>query len=481
MLRRSESAPAIKLSDYFQPLYSEADDGLPRFKLLIGGEWRASSDGSTFSVDSPIDGTVIAKAQQASTMDVKAAVESADKARQDIRDIPGIERTEIFEEARREILGHESDFVHVLMTEAGKPERDAEGEVKATADRLKLALEDARRILGEYIPGDWSDDTTGKVALVIREPVGVVAAIAPFNYPLFIAAAKIIPALLAGNSVVVKGASEDPLSLLLFAQTLANAGIPPGALNVLTGRGAMIGDALVSDPRIGLVTFTGSTEVGKHLIQAAGLKKLHLELGGKGMAIVLDDADLELAASKCVEGSLKNAGQRCDAISAILVQDNVADEFVKKAKLALAEWPPGDPWKEKVKVGPLINEDAAVFVEGLVKDACERGAELVAGGRRNGCYFEPTLLDNVPLAARIANEETFGPVLTILRIQSEEDAIRIGRVSRYGLDSCVFTNNFYRMWKLAQRLEVGGHDQRFPATRGRLLSLWGFEGVRDRA
>ncbi len=445
----------LELESFFDPLYTTAPDGIPVFKILVNGRWTSASGNKTFDVMTPIDESVIARAQMVSVKDAKNAVNSAYKNGSKIRDIPGIGRIEIFRKATEIMNEHREDIVRTIMLEAGKPEEEAEGEVQATINRMELTMGEARRIFGEYLPGDWSEDATQKMALVIRQPVGVVVAISPFNYPLFIPAAKIIPALLAGNTVVAKGASADPLALLLYAKVLEAAGLPKGVLNVITGSGSDVGKTLVSDDKVSAVNFTGSTEVGRFVTVHAGIKKLHLELGGKGMAIVLDDADLDLAAERVVAGSLKNAGQRCDAISAVLVLEKVADEFVKKVEEEVDKWKHGDPRRSSVKVGPVIDRRAADRIHGLVQDAVKKGAKLRRGGNHKGCYYEPTLLDNIPLTCRISREETFGPIVTVIRIKNEDEAIEIGKKSRFGLDSCVFTNNFYRMWKIAKRLDVG--------------------------
>jgi glyceraldehyde-3-phosphate dehydrogenase [NAD(P)+] len=315
-------------------------------------------------------------------------------------------------------------------------------------------MEEVKKISGEYIPGDWSDDTRGKIAVVIREPVGVVAAISPFNYPLFIQAAKVIPALLAGNSVVLKPASSTPLSALMFARVLQESGIPNGCLNVITGPGS-IGMKLVEHPHISLVSFTGSTKAGREISRAAEVKHLHLELGGKAVAIVLSDADVGLAARKCVEGAFRNAGQRCDAVSLALVEEGVADLFVEKVLEEAGKWTVGDPRWDDVKMGPLINSSQVERVHRLVVDAVEKGAKLLMGGRFEGNYYQPTVLDHVPKSAEIMWEEIFGPVLPIARVRDVGEALEIASAQRYGLDSCVFTNNFYRMWSVAKRLQVG--------------------------
>ncbi len=443
-----------ELSPFFRSTF-DVRDGIPAFRLFINGLWLEASGGRTFDVDTPIDDTVVARVPDSVPIDVEGAVEAAMVGHRAIEAVPGFERIELLERTRQILLQHKDDFVRVLIAEAGKPPKDAEGEVTATAERLRLAMQEARAIMGEFIPGEWSRDTRGRAAIVTRVPLGVVAAVCPFNYPLFIAAAKTIPALLAGNGVVLKPASDTPLSMLLFARVLEEAGVPRGAFNVVTGRGGTVGEALVSSPKVSMVSFTGSTEVGEAIVRRAGIKKLHLELGGKGMAIVLDDADLDLAAEKCLEGALKNAGQRCDAISAILVFDSVADAFVGKLRHGIRGWKLGDPHEADVKVGPLINRRAAGRVKGLIDDAVANGAKLLYGGECRGCYVEPTLLDRVPLEARIAFEETFGPVAAVMRITDEEEALQVSGMSRYGLDSCVFTQDYRRVWRFARELRVG--------------------------
>ncbi len=452
-----EKKSKLELGEFFANTNSLSEDGFPTFRILANGKWIPSEASNFFDLLSPVDGLKIANIVESSIADANNVVKSAFENKQKIRDIPGIERVEIFNKASNLLLDHKEDFSRTLMLEAGKTRRDAEGEVKATAERMSLTMEEARKIFGEYIPGDWSADTTEKFALVIREPIGVVLAISPFNYPLFIGSAKIIPALLAGNSVISKPASATPISLILFGRILEEAGIPQGAFNLITGGGHHIGEALVSDERVSLVSFTGSTEVGKSVQKVAGLKKLHLELGGKGMAIVLEDTDPVFAASKCAEGALKSAGQRCDAISAVLVVEKIADQFVEEVLQKVnSSWKVGNPSIDRnVNIGPLIDETAANRVQGLVDDAIANGAKLLRGGKHDGAYFEPTVLDQVPQDSRIALEETFGPVVTIIRIQDEEEAIELGKKSRYGLDSCVFTSDFYRMWKIAKKLVVG--------------------------
>ncbi len=442
------------LSPLFEPAY-EVRDGLPTFRLFLHGIWLDATAGAILNVDTPIDDSVIARVPNAAASDVDAAVDAAIAGHRAMERIPGADRLDLMENAREILLKHKGDFVRVLTAEAGKPSADAQGEVNATAERFRLTMQESRQVFGEFIPGEWAKDAKGRVAIVARVPIGVVGAICPFNYPLFIAAAKAIPALVAGNSVVLKPASDTPLSMILFARVLQEAGFPAGAFNIVTGRGATVGESIAANDKVSMISFTGSTQVGEAIVKVAGIKKLHLELGGKGMAIVLDDADLDLAAEKCIEGSLKNAGQRCDAISSILVTENVADTFLDRVGSKMKDWKHGDPREPGVKVGPLINRSAATHVRGLLDDAVQNGAALVHGGKTRDCYVEPTLLDHVPIVARIAFEETFGPVVNVIRIKDDEEAVQISRMSRYGLDSCVFTHDYHRVWEVASRLRVG--------------------------
>jgi glyceraldehyde-3-phosphate dehydrogenase [NAD(P)+] len=445
--------PTFHLSGFFDEIL-ERYDGEARFRMFVEGRWVESFDKTYFELHTPIDGSLLGYIPKAGVEDVEKAVGVARGEQRKIRDLAAIERIEIFRQAAQVLEERMGDFVTALVHEAGKPRRDAEGEVSATALRLKLTMEEVKKISGEYIPGDWSDDTRGKIALVIREPVGVVAAISSFNYPLFIQAAKVIPALLAGNSVVLKPASATPLSALMFARILQESGIPNGCLNVITGPGS-IGMKLVEHPHISLVSFTGSTKAGREISRAAEVKRLHLELGGKAVAIVLSDADVGLAARKCVEGAFRNAGQRCDAVSLALVEEGVADLFVEKVLEEAGKWTVGDPRGDDVKMGPLINSSQVERVHRLVVDAVEKGAKLLMGGRFEGNYYQPTVLDHVPKSAEIMWEEIFGPVLPIARVRDVGEALEIASAQRYGLDSCVFTNNFYRMWSVAKRLQVG--------------------------
>ena len=441
-----------RLPDIFDPIYELSDAGQWNFKMLVGGSWIERAE--RIEVRSPIDGALVATVPSASTSEAERAVEAAYSNRNSIRLIPAVKKIEIFQRARELLLQNTKPFISILALEAGKPHANAHGEVKATAERLKLTPEEYGKIRGEHIPGDWSDETIGTDADVLREPLGVVLAISPFNYPLYITATKVIPALLAGNSVVVKTSSKDPLSFLMFARLLELAGIPAPCLNVITCRGS-IGEYLAAQEKISMLTFTGSTEVGRTLAKVAGLKRLHMELGGKGCAIVLKDASLDLAANETVKGSLSYSGQRCDAISRVFVEEEIADIFLKKILDEVATYKMGDPRDMSVKLGPMIDHSAVERVHELVTDAVKKGAKLLTGGKHEGNYYQPTVLDKVPMDARVMWEETFGPVIPIGHVKDADEAIQLANKSSYGLDSCVFTNNINLARKVAKRLEEG--------------------------
>lgn len=430
--------------------------GARRYPAYVNGKWVGASDNAWIDVTNPADGTIVGHVPALTPNDVQAAIEAAHGARRRIRDIPAIQRIEIMERAKHILEQNRSLLIDLVVAESGKPINVAKGEVKATIERLALTMQEARTMHGEFIPGDWVEDTKNKFAIVRRQPRGVVAAITPFNYPLFIAAAKVVPALVAGNTVIVKPSTETPLSMLFFAKAMHEAGLPPGALNIVTGRGKEIGDLIASSPLIDMISFTGSTAIGERIAAKAGMKHLALELGGKGAALVLHDANLDLAAREVARGGLRFQGQRCDAVSRILVEDNVADGFVAKLVAEVKKnYNIGDPRDEKTAIGPLIKPAAVKLAQDLILDAQAKGAHLLTGGGTVGNYQEPTVLDHVTLDMRLAWEEQFAPILPIIRVKNVEEMLDIANKSEYGLDSSVFTNDLNKAWGLARRLEDG--------------------------
>lgn len=426
------------------------------YKMYIGGKWVAASSGETQDVFTPIDGSVIAKVPKASVKDAEKAINSAFDSREKIAKIAAVDRAKLLNKIGDLIYANMNELVDIITLDAGKPKSVSKGEVEATAERFKYAAEEAKEIRGESLLGDSVPWGKEKVGMVMRQPLGVVLAISPFNYPLFIASAKIAPALAAGNSVVCKPASDDPLAVLYLARIIQEAGVPDGVFNVITGSGAEIGDYLAGSEKVKMISFTGSSAVGKRIAEIATFQKLHLELGGKSPALVLDDADLDVAVKQCMSGAFKYSGQRCDAISRMLVDKKVADKFVKKLVAEAKTWKMGDPRDDSVTIGPLINQRAVEKVDELVKDAVKKGAKVLLGGKRaKGLYYEPTVLDNVTPKMRIAWEETFGPIAAIIRVKDYEEAIAISNQSQYGLDASVFTQDVDRALDAGMRLEDG--------------------------
>jgi glyceraldehyde-3-phosphate dehydrogenase [NAD(P)+] len=444
---------SLKFPKNFEACY-ENREGEFYLKNYIGGKWDFYTD-EYMEIVNPFDDSTVGFVPKLASWGVKMAIDSAWENRESIRSVPGIERIELFKTAAQIVRSNEEFLVRSLILEAGKPLHNAKAEIQATINRMNLAAEEARKTFGEYVPGDWSEDTMQKIAIVLREPVGVVLAISPFNYPLFITSAKVVPALLAGNSVVVKLPSADPITFLMFTKMLEEAGLPQGSLNAITTSGETLGSH-IDDPGISAISFTGSTAVGKSIAKKAGMKQhLHLELGGKGAAIVLPNADIDLAAKKVVHGALNFSGQRCDAISRVIVVQDIAEPFVAKIVDEVKNVKYGNPWEEETLVGPLIDADAVAHVHTLVQDAVEKGAKLLLGGKSEGNVYLPTVLDHVPRDAEIMQEETFGPVVTIHRVEDMNEAIEAANDTKYGLDSCVFTDTFYDAWKVAKSLKDG--------------------------
>ena len=348
------------------------------------------------------------------------------------------------------------EIAQIMMLEVAKDKNSAESEVRRTADYIRFTADAAKSMEGESIPAEsFPGFNRSKISVVTREPLGVVLAISPFNYPVNLSASKIAPALVAGNSVVLKPATQGSISALYLAKVFQQAGLPAGVLNTITGRGNEIGDYCVTHPKVDFINFTGSTEVGRRISSITTMKPILMELGGKDAAIVLEDADLDLTVKNIVAGAYSYSGQRCTAVKRILVIDSVADTLVKKLKISIEKLKVGNPLKEQVDIVPLIDTKSADYVEGLIKDAKELGAILVTGGNREGNIIYPTLFDNVSLDMRLAWEEPFGPVLPIIRVKNRDEAIDIANKSEYGLQSSVFTKDINAAFYIADKLEVG--------------------------
>lgn len=433
-------------------------DKANRYKNLVGGKWEESSSGKYIDISSPVDNKSIGKVPAMTREDVDRVMATAKAAVERWRLVPESERAAILDKCADLLLENIDELTELLVHEIGKDKKSAKSEIKRSADFIKFTTDCGRSMSGESLTGDrFPGFKSNKISIVKREPLGVVLAISPFNYPVNLAVSKIAPALIIGNSVVLKPATQGAISALHMVKIFEEAGVPAGVLNTVTGRGSEIGDYITTHKSVDFINFTGSTDVGRHISKITEMVPLLLELGGKDAAIVLDDADLELTAKEIVEGAFSYSGQRCTALKRVLVMEKVADELVEKIKRRMGKLKVGSPLKsDEVDIVPLIDTKSADFVMGLIEDAVKKGAVTVTGGKRlEGNLIEPTLFDYVTEDMRIAWEEPFGPVVPVLRVKSKDDAIRIANESQYGLQSSVFSKSINDVFDIADRLEVG--------------------------
>ena len=405
---------------------------------------------------SPLDNSLLGSVKSMSKEEVDKEVGKAKEAFYSWKEMPLSQRADIMYKAADLLVENTKKLADLLMMEVGKDQKSAASEVTRTADFIRFTADTAKSIHGESIQGDtFSGFSKEKIAMVTREPVGVVLAISPFNYPINLAASKIAPALVSGNTVVFKPATTGSLCGIELAKLFMKAGLPEGALTVVTGKGSEIGDYIVTHQDINFINFTGSTEVGLDISGKVHMVPLLMELGGKDAAIVLKDADLEFAAKNIVAGAFSYSGQRCTAVKRILVLEDVADELINYLKIEIEKLTVGNPLNVQADVVPLISEKAADFVWELIEDAKQKGAKLIIGGTREGTLLYPTLFDEVTEDMRIAWEEPFGPVLPILRVKTVDEAVHLANKSEYGLQSSVFTENLTDAFHVAGKLEVG--------------------------
>lgn len=422
----------------------------------VNGKWQASKTGKTIKIFSPIDGELIGQVPSMTAEEVDEVMAAAKAAQKLWRETPLIERAKVLNEAAFLLREHKEEIAKVLVQEIAKDIKSSIAEVERTADFLLFTADAAKQMKGEMLQADaFPGYGTNKMSFISREPLGTVLAISPFNYPVNLSTSKIAPALVGGNTVVLKPPTQGSLSTLHLVKIFEMAGVPAGVLNTVTGRGSEIGDYVVTHKDVDFINFTGSTEIGKHLASISTMKPLLMELGGKDAAIVLDDADLDWAASNIVSGAFSYSGQRCTAVKRVLVDETVADALVEKIKEKVEKLVVGDPYDEKTVIVPLISSASADFVEELIKDAIEKGGKCLVGGTREGNTIYPTLIDYVDEGMRLAWEEPFGPVLPIIRVKDIEEAIRIANESEYGLQSSVFTKDIDKAFGIARRLEVG--------------------------
>ncbi len=432
------------------------DPALLRDKCYVNGAWVTAADGAEIDVTNPADDASIGTVPSLSTEEVRRAVEAADAAWPTWRSKTGKERANLMRKWFELMVEHADDLAVVMTTEQGKPLTEARGEILYAASFIEWFAEEAKRINGDVLP----HPLPGKRIVVLKQPIGVVAAITPWNFPAAMITRKCAPALAAGCPVVIKPASQTPLSALALAELADRAGIPKGVVNVITGKASTVGGELTGNPTVRKLSFTGSTEIGKTLMaQCAGtVKKVSLELGGNAPFIVFDDADLDAAVTGAMASKYRNAGQTCVCANRILVQDRVYDAFAAKLSDAAKSLKVGNGLDDGVQQGPLIDIHAVEKVEYHIADATSQGAQVAAGGARHelgGTFFQPTVLTNVTAAMAISREETFGPVAPLFRFTDEQEAIQMANDTEFGLAAYFYSRDVGRVWRVSEGLEYG--------------------------
>jgi len=426
-------------------------------QAYVAGQWIEANSGERFAVNNPATGELLAEVPNLGAEETRAAIQKANDAWPAWRNKTSKERAAILRRWFDLQVEHQEELAQLMTAEQGKPLAEARGEVLYAASFVEWFAEEAKRIYGDIIPGPVND----RRLLVIKQPIGVVAAITPWNFPLAMITRKCAPALAAGCPVVVKPSELTPLSALALAALAEQAGVPPGIFNVLTTtRSAEVGGELTASPIIRKLSFTGSTAVGKLLMKqcADTVKKLSLELGGNAPFIVFDDADLDAAVAGAMASKYRNAGQTCVCANRLLVQDGVYDAFAEKLALAVAALKVGPGTEEGVTQGPLINESAIAKIEDHISDAVGHGARIMCGGKRHalgGTFFEPTILADVTPAMKVSREETFGPVAPLFRFKDEAEAIAMANDTEFGLASYFYSRDIGRCWRVAEALEYG--------------------------
>lgn len=430
------------------------DDNL-RYGLLLNGDWRTPISGQYIEIRAPHDNSLVGWLPAMSRREVEEAMASAKVAQTAWADYPVHERAALLIRAADLLDDRASHIGSIIMREISKKRSAAIDEVKRTAEFIRYTAEEGKRIIGETLHGDaFRGFDKKKIAMIHRVPRGVVLAISPFNYPVNLSASKIAPALVTGNAVIFKPATQGAISALHLVKAFQDAGLPGGVMNTVLGRGSDIGDYLVQHPHISMISFTGGSANGTRIAKLAGMIPLVMELGGKDAAIVLEDADLDTSAIQIVSGAFSYSGQRCTAVKRVLVMEQVADSLTEKLNCLIQKLKVGSP-ENDADITPLISDAAADFVEGLIEDAIQKGATLVSGGQRDGRTIHPTLLNYVTREMRIAWEEPFGPVLPIIKVKTAKEAVEIANASEYGLQSSVFTQDIESAFRIAEQLDVG--------------------------
>ena len=422
-------------------------------KMYLGGEW-VSRDG-TIEVINPFDGSVIDTVPRAGVEDVDMAVQSALRGAEAMKRLSAFDRYTILHRAADLIEERQEDFARTISLEEGKVISEARVEANRSIQTIIWSAEEAKRLYGETIPLDAAPGNATKFGFTIRVPVGVVAAISPFNFPLNLVAHKVGPALAGGNAVIIKPATDTPLSALKLTEVLLDAGLPPEAIQCVTGPGDSIGDALVSHRSVRKVTFTGSQEVGEHICRVAGLKKVTMELGSNSPLIVMPDANIEKVAAATVQSGFANAGQVCISTQRVIVDSDVYGDYLDALKPLVEQIPTGDPAEDEIKLGPMVRERDAVRVGDWINEAVAGGARVLTGGERDGAVVSATILADVTPDMKVSRDELFGPAVAVARASGIDEAISMANDTRFGLAAAIFTENINDALRFALEVDSG--------------------------
>ncbi|ENN2746699.1 NADP-dependent succinate-semialdehyde dehydrogenase [Salmonella enterica] len=432
------------------------DSTLFRQQAFIDGDWRDARSGDVIPVSNPANGKPLGNVPKMGAEEARDAIDAANRALPAWRALTAKERANILRRWFNLMMEHQDDLARLMTLEQGKPLAEAKGEISYAASFIEWFAEEGKRIYGDTIPGHQAD----KRLLVIKQPIGVTAAITPWNFPSAMITRKAGPALAAGCTMVLKPASQTPFSALALAELAQRAGIPAGVFNVVTGSAGDIGGELTSNPLVRKLSFTGSTEIGRQLMEqcAKDIKKVSLELGGNAPFIVFDDADLDKAVEGALASKFRNAGQTCVCANRLYVQDNVYDRFAEKLQQAVEKLRIGDGLQSDVAIGPLIDEKAVAKVQEHIADALEKGARIITGGEAHklgGNFFQPTILADVPDNAKVAKEETFGPLAPLFRFSDEAEVIRQANDTEFGLAAYFYARDLSRVFRIGEALEYG--------------------------
>jgi acyl-CoA reductase-like NAD-dependent aldehyde dehydrogenase len=422
--------------------------------LYIGGEWVETTRQD--EVKLPYDGSAVGLVAHAEERHVEMAVRAAGQGAAAMASLANHQRADLLLRLADELKNDEAELAQRICAETGKPLKEARMEASRSVNTLIASAHEARQLHGEVVPMDFAAGAEGRLAMTVREPLGVIGAITPFNFPLNLTLHKLAPALAAGNAVVHKPAERTPLSALRLAELVDRAGAPKGAYNVVTGDGPALAQAMLRNPAVAMITFTGSVEVGTALRAQAGLKRMTLELGNNSAAIIEPDADLDIAIKRSVQGAFAHSGQVCISLQRVFVHESIADKYLDGLVAATGKLHLGHPYEESTDISSLIDERAAVRVESWIQQAVDSGARLLRGGKRVKATIEPAVLVDVPPSARLSCEEVFGPVVAVYRYASLEDAIARANGTPFGLQAGIFTSNLSRAFSAAKKLHFGG-------------------------